>query len=290
VLEVVFLVVFWTWAAAAVLFVYNTILPRASLDLAPGALNLPVEPVRFPATDGMRLEGWLIRGDPAGAWIICCHGAGTNRTDLVPVAAQLYAAGFNLLLFDFRGHGASQGWVTSFGWREQRDLEGALAFLGRQLDVPARPYGIYGVSMGAAVALMVAARDERIAAVAVDSPYTRLDEALRHHLKLYYPLLPTRPFLWYILATYRLRFGVWPRRLSPIDSAAALSPRPLLIIQGTNDPRVPLAGTQRMFARAGGPKELWIVEGAEHDHVASFSRDPEGYRVRVVRFFSTFLG
>ena len=286
ILEVVFLAVFWVWVLSAILFLRNTVLPRMPLTVAPSALNLPSDTVVFKATDGVTLGGWKILSDPEGPWIVLCHGVGSNRADLLETAAALHRAGFNLFLFDFRGHGDSRGRTTSFGWTEQRDLEGALAYLGQQPEVPARPYGLYGISMGASVGLMVAARDERIGAVAADSPYTTLEETLGRHLTLMYPL-PRLPFLWFMDATYRLRFGVWPVRISPLESAAALSPRPLLLIQGGQDLRMPVEGARRIFERAGQPKELWVIEGA--GHLEGYSLNPAAYNARLAAFFRSSL-
>ena len=287
VVEVVFLAIFWTWAVSAVLFLRNTVLPRDPVTSTPAQFSLPCEPVRFQATDGMWLEGWKVPADPVRPWIILCHGVGSNRSNLLDIAAGLHEAGFNLFLFDFRGHGGSRGLVTSFGWFEQRDLEGALAFLGQQPDIPARSYGVYGISMGGSVALMVAARDERIGAVVADSPYTSLDQTLDRHLGLLYPWAPRVPFLWFILATYRIRFGVWPSQLSPLRSAARLAPRPLFLIQGGSDIRMLPEETRRIHEAAGEPKALWVVDGA--DHLGSFSLQPDAYRSRLTMFFESRL-
>ena len=284
-LEVAVLAVFWAWVFSACLFLRNTYLPRLPVAAVPAHLGFPVEPVQFQATDGVRLEGWTVARDPAQPWIIGCHGLGANRADLIDIMRALSDAGFNLLLFDFRGHGASAGRASSFGCREQRDLEGALAFLGEQSEIPARPYGVYGISMGAAVALMVASRDERIAAVAADSPYADLQEALERHLRLLYPALPRTPFLQFVLATYRLRFGVWPRQVSP-EAALKAFRRPLLLIQGAEDPRMPRSGAERLRAAAAG-SELWMVEGA--GHLESYALQPQAYRDRLVRFFTLTL-
>ena len=140
--------------------------------------------------------------------------------------------------------------------------------------------------MGGAVALMVAARDERLRAVAADSPYPNLEQTLGHHLTLLYPWLPKIPFVWFVLTTYRLRFGIWPRQMSPQESAARLSPRALLLIQGDHDPRIPAEGTTSMFAAAGEPKELLIMGGG---HLEGFSLDPSRYTDRLIRFFKTHL-
>ena len=286
ILDVLFLLIFWTWALTGVLFLKNTFLPRLPLAVSPADIDLPYESVRFRATDGLWLSGWKLTTDLQAPWVIVCHGLGTNRADLLDVAAALVQAGYNVLTFDFRAHAESQGRVTSFGWREQHDLEGALAFLGSLPDVPERPCGVYGVSMGGAVAIMVAARDERLAAVAVDSIYSDLEASIAHHLKLLYRL-PRVPFSLFVGSVYRLRFGVWPRRMSPVSAIGRISPRAVLVVQGDGDPRVPVAQGHALFQAAGQPKDLWVVQGTEH--LAGLRSDPAAYMRRLVVFFDSFL-
>ena len=284
--EVLFLAIFWAWVISAGLFLRHTILPKSPLLQQPEQFQLSAATIKFKATDGVWLEGWKITSNPSQPWVILCHGLGANRADTLAIAAGLATFGFNLFMFDFRGHGDSAGHTTSLGWQEQRDLEGVLAFLGRQPDIPAKPYGIYGISLGGAVALMVAARDERLGAVAVDSPYTNLEQTLGDHLKLMYPL-PEIPFLWFVLLTYRLRFGVWPRKISPSDDASKLRPRPLLLIQGEQDSRMPVNSARQLFSNAGEPKELWLVP--EAGHLDAFRLNPEDYCLRLAKFYRTYL-
>ena len=286
-LEVAFLIIFWTWVACAALFLQNTLLPRLPQTLTLERIGLTGDTIRFRATDRLELEGWKIAGHPEKPWLILCHGLGSNRSDLLEIAAGLHHAGFNLFLFDFRGHGGSRGRSTSFGLTEQRDLEGALAYLGQQIDIPAKPYGIYGISMGGSVALMVAARDERLGAVAVDSPYTNLASSIRHHLWLMHPWMPPVPFHWFICLTYRLRFGAWPQSLSPQAAVARLSPRPLLLIQGGADPRMPPAETRLLFEQSSKPKELWVIPNA--GHLEGYARHPSAYLTRLITFFQSNL-
>ena len=288
VLETAFLILFWTWAGSSILFLWNTFLPRLPITRTPESFGLRAEVVQFEATDGLPLEGWKIpTDDPTQPWIILCHGLGSNRSDLLDIAVGLHQASFNLLLFDFRGHGGSAGRITSFGSREQRDLEGALACLGQSSEVPARPYGVYGISMGGAVALMVAARDERLGAVIADSPYANLEQTLGHHMRLLYPWLPSIPFLWLIATTYRLRFGTWPRHVAPKQSVAQLSPRAWMLIHGSQDHRMPVTEARALFEASGEPKELFMVDGA--NHLEGFAMDPAKYLQRLIRFFQKHL-
>lgn len=286
IVEALFLIVFWSWAATAIFFLRTTFLsPQANLA-TPGQFQLPFETVAFEATDGTPLEGWTITADLARPWIIGCHGLGSNRSDLLEIAGFLHKAQFNVLLFDFRGHGGSSGHFTSFGLTEQRDLEGALAFLGQKTDIPPKPYGIYGISLGAAVALMVAARDERLHALALDGPYSGLESSINTHTRLMYPWMPAEPFLSYIRLTYRLRFGAWPNSVSPADSAAGLNKRPLLLITGSEDVRTPPAESEQI--RKNHPSaEYWKIEGA--GHLEGFGANPDKYAQRLTRFFSAHL-
>ena len=285
-LEVVFLTVFWSWVLIAALFLRQTLLPRLPLTATPDGAGMPSEVVHFFSTDGICLEGWKIFSSANRPWILLCHGMGTNRSDLIETAGTLHRAGFNLLLFDFRGHGGSEGQTTSFGWLERQDLEGALAFLGAQADVPPRPIGIYGISMGAAVAIQVAAADERIGAIIADSPYLDLESAFGRYLALFYRI-PPAPVLWLILATYRARFGAWPRRVSPLTTVRSISPRPLLLICGDQDARTPPRDVRRVFEAAGAPKDLWLIAGA--GHLQGLSLNPPTYQSRIVVFFQTHL-
>jgi len=285
-LEWLFLIVFWSWVFCGALFLRNTLLPRMPLAATPAAWHLPFDAVRFPASDGVPLAGWTIAEDPQRPWIILCHGLGANRADLLDIGAGLFRAGYNLLTFDFRAHGESDGRATSFGWLEQRDLEGALAFLGGRPEIPDRPYGVLGISMGGSVAIMVAARDERLGAVVADSPYANLDDSITHHLKLLYRL-PRVPFGWFVNTTYRLRFGVWAGQMAPLAEIAKISPRPVLLIQGEQDPRMPLTEAQDLSAAAKEPKELWVARGT--DHLTTFAEDPSSYLQRVIRFFDAYL-
>ncbi|MBI3088085.1 MAG: alpha/beta hydrolase [Candidatus Omnitrophica bacterium] len=286
VLEVAFLALFWTWVFSAALFLRNTVLPRLPMTASPEAWHLPATPVRFQAADGVWLSGWTIAADPREPWLILCHGLGANRADLLDIAAGLFKARYNLLLFDFRAHGDSEGRSTSFGWHEQRDLEGALAFLGAQPEIPDRPYGVFGVSMGGAVAVMVAAEDERIGAVAIDSMYSDLEASINHHIKLLYRL-PRIPFGWFVASAYRLRFGVWPRQMSPLQAIGRISPRPVFLIHGGTDPRMPLTEAQALLEAAQSPKDLWVIQGTEH--LATYASAPDVYLARLVQFFNSSL-
>jgi len=190
------------------------------------------------------------------------------------------------------------GWVDMVGIYRlingsfQRNSDNAPAGTRRagtssQPDLPAKPYGFFGVSMGASAGIELAARDERLGAVAADSAYVSLREAIAAHLKRRYPWAP-RPWVMPLIGwTYRLRFGVWPGHVAPIEHINGLNPRPLLVIHGESDQRVPAERIRALYARAGGTKQIWLVKGA--GHMGAYSKGAETYRKRLVEFFRAHL-
>src|SRR5881628_2650219 len=103
--------------------------PREKTQLDPADLLLRAEDVTFHASDGMLLSGWLVKGAPRAPVIVLCHDLGGSRSTLLGSAVSLNRAGYPLLVFYFRGHGASAGSGSDLGVREKRDIDGAVAYL-----------------------------------------------------------------------------------------------------------------------------------------------------------------
>jgi pimeloyl-ACP methyl ester carboxylesterase len=155
--------------------------------------------------------------------MILCHGYRTSRSHLRSVATLNYACGYNVLLFDFRGHGHSDSVTTSGGNAEVHDLEAAIAVARLQPQTKAGYIILHGFSMGAAVALMTPLHPD-VAAIIADSPYASSEDIL-HRLVSYrfeqesmahLPALHPHPRIysalaWMTLVTsmllFRIRFG-----------------------------------------------------------------------------------
>ncbi len=132
----------------------------------------------FHAADGTLLCGDFWAQPQPAPTIIICHGYRINRAHMRPVAALEYQDGYNILLFDFRGHGESESVATSGGNAEIRDLEAALNVVRQQSETLPGKIIIHGFSMGASVALLTDPQTD-VAAIVLDSPYARLDEILQ---------------------------------------------------------------------------------------------------------------
>jgi len=227
--EAVVLGLFWSVILLACLLLRLTLPARAAVPTPPDA-----EPISFQATDGVWLSGWQLASDLQHPWVILCHSAGRHRGELFSLAQRLATAHFNCLLFDFRAHGQSHGRTVAYGWREHHDLQGALAWLGKQADIPDRPFGIVGRELGAFVALTVAATDDRLYAIVAESPPRSAIEVMALRIRATYriPRLLGHP----LAAMFsRLRFGRPPASISKLSTQ--LAERVILLIHhAAHDP------------------------------------------------------
>jgi pimeloyl-ACP methyl ester carboxylesterase len=191
-----------------------------------------------------------------------------------------------VLLFDFRAHGDSEGRKCSLGYLERRDLLAALSLLRQREGVDAERVGVYGFSLGGAVAILTAAEHLEIRAVVSDSSFSSMEEEAIHALTRVYHL-PKFPFLWLGKTAYQLLFGFGFEKISPMAAIARLSGRPVLLIAGVGDETIPDAHAGYLYEAAGQPKELWLIQGAVHGGTLA-AAGPE-YQKKVEEFFSQAL-
>ena len=165
----------------------------------PKSYNMDFQWVEFKSLDGITLRGWYIPAEsPARGTIIYCHGLNRTRIEMLPDATFGHSLGYNGLLFDFRHQGMSDGKITTLGYQERLDVEGAVRFALAQ-ERAARPIVAWGVSMGAAAALLATADSPDIAGVISDSSFDSFMGTLRHHLRLFLHLRDSpSPMKWVI--------------------------------------------------------------------------------------------
>ncbi|MDY7075990.1 MAG: alpha/beta fold hydrolase [Chloroflexota bacterium] len=249
--------------------------PRTPVDRTPLDVGIKEwEDVTFTTRDGITLRGWHIPPEN-DATIILAHGYAANRQMLLTEAQVLVEQGYGVLLFDFRGHGESEGNLVTIGDHEQRDLSAAVDFVAAQPNIV--KIGAIGFSMGAATLAQVAAQDDRLSAIVIEAAFPTLAEEIHHRSRAFGPLsqIPA-------LRAIR-RSGVDVDGVRPIDDLCRISPRPVLLIYGELDTDVPPGTAQAMFDAACEPAELWVVAGATHQNYAEVA--PEEYTARLLRFF-----
>lgn len=254
---------------------------RLSLDQLPDEVGIErYEDVSLVTADGLTLRGWYVPSQN-GAAVVLGHGHAANRTQLLPEAGILAYRGYGVLLFDWRAHGESEGDTTTLGDREIQDLDAAVGFVAARAEVDPERIGALGFSMGAATVTLGAARDPRLRAVVIEAAYPTLKEQVAFFFRAV-PLAGPIATLW-----GQREAGGDLDAARPVDEICGISPRPVLLIYGTDDGEVPPGSAEAMFAAACEPKALWLVEGAGHGGYIEVA--PQEYERRLVAFFDEAL-
>lgn len=260
---------------------------RTSTRDDPGRYGIAFQESSFPSSrDAVGLRGWYMPAPaPSGRTVVIVPGIDDDRGVsgiTVRLAPALLARGIDVLAFDLRAEGSSEGDLQTFGADEQWDVLGAVAEAQRR---GARSVGVLGFSLGAAASVLAAARSTDIAALVTDSAFADLSATLRHELAVNDHL--PGPAVDYGLLLFRLLSGVDPSTVSPVRAIDALGDRPVLLIQGDADSTVEPADLDRLARAAGTRAERWLVPGGQH--ARSYYADPAGYVARVVAFFDRSL-
>jgi uncharacterized protein len=254
--------------------------PRERKFVTPWELGVMHEEVSFRTEDGLLLGGWWLPCPQAKRTVIALHGHRGARHHCVRIAAALWKRGANVLLFDHRGRGSSEGKSISLGHFENVDASAAIGFALSK--APGVPLGLIGYSMGGAVALISASRDERVGAVVADSPFASERELVRALLrKQIGPLCSPVAALSERLLSYD------PAEVEPLKEVAKIAPRACLFIHGLRDRTCNAEDSVRLYEAAGDPKGLWLLEGA--GHCDSYFLDREAYCDSVTAFFEEHL-
>lgn len=234
-------------------------------------LTLPAgaENVSFNSADGTRLHGWFFRSEqqPEAATIVYFHGNGGNISNVSWVGQWYAKRGFNVLLFDYRGYGASEGHAGHESGL-YADGDAAVAFAINEKGARPERLVLHGQSLGTAVVADVASRTE-VGAVILESGFSSASSVASD-------ALPWLPRWLHFLA--RNRF----------DSAQKLAKvkAPVLITHGDPDPVIPTSEAQLLFAAANEPKELLILRQGGHNLFGSLGDE---YLNQVERFIREYV-
>ena len=274
---------------------------RNPQEAHPRDYGLPAEDVAFsPRGGNLKLAGWYLQSEPRESelreseahapHLILVHGLNSVRSGdgAVALAARLVAQGYSVLLFDLRGHGASESGRLSGGYYEREDVWGAYDYLLENRSAAVGKIGLVGFSMGAGTAILAAAAEPGIAAVVADSPYAKATQLLAQEISLRTPLPRwlTPIFVPAVSMMADVFYDIDIGALAPEDAVTDLA-YPVLVIHGDADRRIPHSHGRRV-ADAGRPgSALWRVAGAKH--VAAFENNPDEYEERVAEYLDSRL-
>ncbi len=260
---------------------------RELLAATPKAYGLQYQEVAFTSRgDGIKLKGWLLPAKNSSHTLIFAHGYGKNRLQedvpTLDLARELVKQGYNILLFDFRNSGTSDGDITSVGQFEVNDLLGAVDFI-KAKGPGDQHVALLGFSMGASTGILAAARESKVEAVIADSPFADLTAYLEENLPVW-SHLPAVPFNQAIMTLAPPVTGLEPSEVSPVREIGKIK-GPILLIHGDADRKIPLSNSEQLLQAANSPdKRLLVIKGA--DHVKGFATDRPKYLQETLGFLN----
>jgi len=277
----IFIYVIWIIVFIIIISLYGiliSIFPRRYVtDIKPSDIGLKYEEVTLKTADNIKIKAWFIANNKTKNAVIVCHGYPFDKGNVFSFASFLHKD-YNLLFFDFRAMGESEGKYTTVGYKEVEDLKAAVKYLKEN---GMENVGALGFSLGGATILM--AKSDDIKAIVADSSYANLDlmvdSLYRQFFFFKYPfVLTTR-----VLAKLILKIDT--KNVSP-EIAIRDIKVPVLLIHGKKDSQISVKNSY-LLHKANPKAELWVVEGADHGE-AHYVREKE-YEKKVLEFFNKYL-
>ena len=264
------------------------------------------EDVAFETTDGLALRGcYLPANGPRKGVILFGLEFGSNRWAAVQYCSVLREDGYDVFTYEPRSQGESDKdaaynplqWVTN---KDLADGRAALAFLKRRKDAPVSGIGLFGISKGGSVGLLLAAEDAWVKCVATDGAYATYSTMVPYmqrwvhiYVKGFKAIrkLIVRRWFYGQLAKATMR-AVGQRRgvqFLSVEKALKTITQPLLMIHGGGDGYIKPEMAQELLRMARTrTKDLWLVPGAKHNQALNVAGDE--YHKKLVEFFDRHMG
>jgi fermentation-respiration switch protein FrsA (DUF1100 family) len=257
--------------------------------VSPSQLGLAFDDFRFTASDGeSQLSAWFIPAEQPVGTIIYLHGVADNKMAGLLLAKVFHDHHLHVLIYDSRAHGESGGRHCTYGFHEKFDVQkavDAVRKIGAERNIVVGNIGVFGTSMGAAIALQAAAIEPRIRAIVSEASFATLRQITVDYQKR----LMRLP--WHFLRNIAMKRSETiahfkHREVSPLAAVSRIHV-PLFFIHGIEDRFIKYQYTQELFIAANEPKEVWFVAGANHSDV----HDVGGreYEERITAFFLQHL-
>ena len=263
------------------LLVYRMVMPSRShseLNLA----NFPGHPedLNFTVNGEGPRDAWFFPGLKTAPTIVLCPAYGSSRGELLTLASALQDQQYNVLSFDFSAHGTSGGRST-LGYQEVAELRSAMNAVANRGDVDVKRFGLWGVNLGAYVALAEASNDPRVRALVLESPYARPEDMVA--LQVNRAGLGSVPF---VTSMSQMIFG-WLnsqfRNVQPLKARMSkLAGVAQLYMISPDDPGF-AASTSELFRISDAPHELVTLPHGNYGGMAD--EDKRNYENRIVSFF-----
>ena len=273
--------------------------PRSQINVEPGQVNLYHEAVHFSSDDGICLKGWYIpaltaedvvtQGTEAVTTkrpaVVLAHGYGGNCSQWLPFASVLHRAGYELLLFDFRGSGTSSGRNSTFGLRESQDVIAAVRFISGLPSVDSKRIAVMGTSTGGVAATQAALSTPLIKLVIAESAYPDLASVITRQFSMGH-----WPFSWLAVAykwTFEMGYRADADAVRMDDTLRSRKDLALLLVNGDQDQLAPWDDLAELVRVAPERTKRVIIPGAGHS--ACYAAAPELFETVILSFLAQHL-
>ncbi|MEL6356726.1 MAG: alpha/beta fold hydrolase, partial [Bacteroidota bacterium] len=243
--------------------------------------------VHITTGDGVELQGYFIQPNrQPRAIMILIHGIGGCKEGYLGLADRLAKSGYASYLFDNRAQGKSGGKYCSYGFYEKGDIQG---IIGRaRQKFPDLPIGVWGNSLGGAIALQTLAIDDRLSFGVVESTFGSLGDIVYEYQKRYLKGVGLRPITDYALYRAGKIANFPPSEVCPADVAAAIH-QPVLLAHGDADPNIDIRHGKEIYKNLASEGKEWVeVSGGGHSNL--FAIGGEAYAERIMSFIARQVG
>lgn len=230
--------------------------PSRMLAETPETLGLSFEEDWIPVTKTQRLHGWWIPASgPSRGTLLYLHGNGFNMSANIYLAQRYQALGLSVMMIDYRGYGLSDGEFPKEDWA-YADAEAALTYLQQTRKVDLNSVILFGHSLGGAIAINVAQKYPDLAGLIVQSSFSSMEDlAKTQGWPNFFPL------------------GLMlHQRFDSLSKVSTLR-MPKLWMHGSADGLIPFSMSEQLHAKSPLPSTIHVIEGAEHNDVATIAGD-----------------
>lgn len=273
----------------AILFVTHNVLPYAiisrhkqPLTVTPSEMGLQAEETSFTINDSLHLKGFWVtpKDDKPESIILLLHGIGGGKEHFYELAKSLAEQQVASIVYDARGHGESEGQYISYGFYEKQDV--SVVVEAAKQRYPDIPIGIWGNSMGGAVAIQALAIEPQLDFGIIESTFTDLTQIVYDYQKRYSFGVGLQPICNHALKRAGEIGGFDPKQVRPIDAVKNIN-QSIFLAHGTEDPNINFAYGQALFENLKTTdKTFYPVEGANHYNL--FEKGGNQYTQAIMKF------
>jgi len=219
--------------------------------------------------DSIKLSAYLALTESSNqkGTIILTHGIRSRKEQWLESVKGITDKGYNCVAMDLRAHGQSTGKYCTFGVKEKLDISSILDFLAENYNI-SKNFGVWGSSLGGAIALQSLAYDKRLKFGIIESTFSEFRSVTQDYFE------NTLGFRWEFLGNYLVNrsgklAGFNPEEASPISAAKKVT-QPVLMLHGTADKNISIDYGRANFKALSSADKKWVeIKGGEHNGMAN---------------------